>query len=155
MLEIHAKSVEETQEIGKRLGERLEPGDFINLVGELGAGKTTFTQGLARGLSSTEYVTSPTFTLINEYTGRIPLYHFDVYRLGDVSEMEDLGYDEYFSGDGATVIEWGDRVEEVLPEERLDVFLEYEDDNRKITLVPHGRRYEELIAELNNASIGN
>jgi tRNA threonylcarbamoyladenosine biosynthesis protein TsaE len=148
MLVFHTETSDETQDIGKAIGRLLKPGDLISLVGEMGAGKTTLVQGIAQGLESTEHVTSPTFTLINEYPGRIPLYHFDVYRLQSSEDMEDLGYEEYFQGTGATLIEWADRIESLLPDERLDIYLEWENEGRKMTLVPHGIRYQEMLTEL-------
>ncbi|GAB7387810.1 tRNA (adenosine(37)-N6)-threonylcarbamoyltransferase complex ATPase subunit type 1 TsaE [Bacillaceae bacterium] len=114
-----SRSSEETQRLAEKMAPLLQPGDVIALEGDLGAGKTTFTQGLARGLGITQVVNSPTFTLIKEYAGRIPLYHMDVYRLEE--EGEDLGFDEYFYGDGVTVVEWPSRIREALPPERLQV----------------------------------
>ena len=104
MLKFHTESAEETAKIGEGLGRLLSPGDIVCLSGDLGAGKTAFTQGIARGLEVKDYVTSPTYTIINEYEGRVPLYHFDVYRLNDVEEMYELGYEEYFFGDGVVVL---------------------------------------------------
>ena len=132
-------SPEETFAIGKEIGEQLKPGDVYCLIGDLGVGKTVFTQGLAKGLGIEEPINSPTFTIIQEYhEGRIPLYHFDVYRIGDVSEMDELGYEEYFYGDGACLIEWGNLIEEILPKETVTItiekYLEKGFDYRKITV---------------------
>lgn len=141
----------ETIELGEKLAELLRPGDIVCLNGDLGAGKTAFSQGVARGLGVGETVTSPTFTLINEYRGRLPLYHFDVYRLGGPAEMEDLGYEEYFYGQGVCLIEWAGLVEPILPRERLDITLsreEYLDDRRMIIFIPLGYRYQQLLEEL-------
>ena len=120
--EITLRSVQETEEYGKKLGEMAEPGTVIALIGDLGTGKTTLTQAIGRGLGVTEAITSPTFTIVKEYrSGRLPLFHLDVYRIGDVSEMEELGYEEFFYGDGVCVIEWGDLIEEILPEDALRI----------------------------------
>lgn len=132
-------SPEETFAIGKEIGEQLKPGDVYCLIGDLGVGKTVFTQGLAKGLGIEEPINSPTFTIIQEYhDGRIPLYHFDVYRIGDVSEMDELGYEEYFYGDGACLIEWGNLIEEILPKETVTITIEKDlekgFDYRKITV---------------------
>lgn len=132
-------SPKETFAIGKEIGEHLKPGDVYCLIGDLGVGKTVFTQGLAKGLGIEEPINSPTFTIIQEYhEGRIPLYHFDVYRIGDVSEMDELGYEEYFYGDGACLIEWGNLIEEILPKETVTITIEKDlekgFDYRKITI---------------------
>lgn len=132
-------SPEETFAIGKEIGDQLKPGDVYCLIGDLGVGKTVFTQGLAKGLGIEEPINSPTFTIIQEYhEGRIPLYHFDVYRIGDVSEMDELGYEEYFYGDGACLIEWGNLIEEILPKETVTITIEKDlekgFDYRKITV---------------------
>ncbi|MGB9803152.1 MAG: tRNA (adenosine(37)-N6)-threonylcarbamoyltransferase complex ATPase subunit type 1 TsaE [Desulfofundulus sp.] len=145
------RSPGETEEFGRLLASILLPGDVLCLYGDLGAGKTVLARGIARGLGITRPVTSPTFTLINEYSGRLPLYHMDVYRLGGSGEMADLGYEEYFYGEGVTVLEWAGRVEEVLPSERLDIYFkgfQGEPDLREIHIIPRGRRYEELVKEL-------
>lgn len=144
-------SAAETRALGEKLAPLLKPGDVICLNGDLGAGKTAFSQGVARGLGVTDPVTSPTFTLINEYQGRLPLYHFDVYRLGGPEEMEDLGYEEYFYGRGVCLIEWAQLVEDVLPEDRLDITLTRGADladTRVVELVPAGERYRQLVEEL-------
>ena len=129
-----SKSSEETLHIGRIIGETLNGGNIVALTGELGAGKTCLTQGIAKGLGVSEeyYVTSPTFTLINEYPGRIPLYHMDVYRLADSGDLEDMGYEEYFYGDGVVVIEWAEKVDDILPREALVVHLEYVDANKRM-----------------------
>ncbi|MCL6638486.1 MAG: tRNA (adenosine(37)-N6)-threonylcarbamoyltransferase complex ATPase subunit type 1 TsaE [Firmicutes bacterium] len=148
---IKTYSPEETARLGEALAPFLEPGDLVCLNGDLGAGKTAFARGVARGLGVKGHVTSPTFTLINEYQGRLPLYHMDVYRLEDAGEMEDLGYEEYFYGDGVTLIEWAEKVTDVLPEERLEIYLgggAGGSDFREIALVPFGERYRRLVEEL-------
>lgn len=144
-------SQEETARFGEALAPLLEPEDIICLNGDLGAGKTAFARGVARGLGVEGYVTSPTFTLINEYQGRLPLYHMDVYRLEAPGEMEDLGYEEYFYGDGVTLIEWAEKVPELLPRERLEIsFGRAADgsDRRELSLTPIGERYRRLVEEL-------
>lgn len=152
-LSFQTHSPAETRALAARLGARLQSGDTLCLVGDLGAGKTTFTQGLALGLGlpSEEPVNSPTFTLVSEHPGgRVPLYHFDVYRLPDSSGLYDLAFDEYLSGDGVVVIEWADKITDALPPDRLDMTLTAEGgpDTRQITLTARGARAEELLALL-------
>ena len=138
---------EQTKDFAKRLAGLLKPGDVIALEGDLGAGKTTFTQGLAKGLEITRNVNSPTFTIIKEYQGRLPLYHMDVYRVADA--FEDLGFEEYFEGSGVTVVEWAHLIEAQLPEELLLIQLYLESDGtRRIVAEPKGERYEELCKEI-------
>lgn len=144
-----SSSAAQTYILGEKLAGLTEPGDVFCINGELGTGKTVFAKGLAEGLGVTDRVTSPTFTLINEYQGRRPFYHMDVYRLNSSEEMEDLGYQEYFYGQGVTLVEWAEIVKEVLPEERLDIFVErIDEDNRTIIFYPYGERYEFLVEEL-------
>ena len=120
---------EETREYGRKLAEKARPGQVIALVGDLGAGKTTLAKYIAEGLGVEERITSPTFTLIHEYqSGRLPFYHFDVYRLEDPEEMYELGYEEYFYGEGLCVVEWADKVEEMIPEDALWLYLSYGDE---------------------------
>lgn len=141
------KNTEETMAFAKRLGEKAAAGDVILLEGDLGAGKTTFTKGLALGLGIERNVNSPTFTIIKEYNGRLPLYHMDVYRVEDGDE--DLGFDEYFHGQGVTVVEWAHLIEEQLPEERLNIAIHYTgNEERRIALHPKGKRYVKLCEEL-------
>lgn len=116
-----SQSYEETLAIARSFAETLKAGDTVCLYGGLGAGKTAFVQGLAEGLGIDEPVTSPTFTIVNEYYGRLPLYHFDVYRIADADEMYEIGYDEYVYGDGVSVIEWSELIGEILPEKRYNV----------------------------------
>ncbi len=151
MFIIKTSSAKGTADFGEKLGSFLCSGDIICLYGDLGAGKTMFAQGVARGLGIEGPVTSPTFTLINEYQGRLPLYHMDVFRLCSPLEMEDLGYEEYFYGSGVTLVEWADIVLRILPEERLDITIVRrpdDDDSREITLAPLGDRYRRLVEEL-------
>lgn len=114
-----------TFEIGKKLGEKADKGDIICLEGDLGVGKTVFTKGFATGLNIEENIDSPTFTIVQEYTeGRLPLYHFDVYRIGDISEMDEIGYEDYFFGEGVCLIEWASRIEELIPESAIHIIIE-------------------------------
>ena len=114
-----------TFEIGKKLGEKADKGDIICLEGDLGVGKTVFTKGFAAGLNIEENIDSPTFTIVQEYTeGRLPLYHFDVYRIGDISEMDEIGYEDYFSGEGVCLIEWASKIEELIPESAIHITIE-------------------------------
>lgn len=118
-------SPEETFELGVTIGKAVKAGEVYTLTGELGVGKTVFTQGIAAGLDITEPVSSPTFTIVQVYEeGRLPFYHFDVYRIGDVEEMDEIGYEDYFYGDGLCMIEWGNLIEEILPAERCEVIIE-------------------------------
>ncbi len=118
---------EDTYALGKQLGKQAKPGDVICLNGDLGVGKTVFTQGFAAGLGITEPVNSPTFTIVQQYDdGRLPLYHFDVYRIGDVSEMDEVGYEDCFYGEGVCLIEWSNLIEEILPEHVISVTIEKE-----------------------------
>jgi tRNA threonylcarbamoyladenosine biosynthesis protein TsaE len=108
---------EDTYQLGKKMGQEAKAGDVICLYGDLGVGKTVFTQGLAKGLGIEEPVQSPTFTIVKEYEeGRIPFYHFDVYRIGDIEEMDEIGYEDYVYGDGVCMIEWANLIDEILPE---------------------------------------
>lgn len=132
-------SPEETFAFGKWIGENALSGQVYTLVGDLGVGKTVFTQGVAEGLGITEPVNSPTFTIIQEYeSGRMPFYHFDVYRIGDIEEMEEIGYDDYFYGNGICLIEWANLIEEILPEQIIEITIEKNlekgFDYRKITV---------------------
>lgn len=132
-------SPEETAEIGRQLARHAEPGEVYTLVGDLGVGKTVFTQGVAAGLGIADSICSPTFTIVQVYEeGRMPFYHFDVYRIGDPEEMEEIGYEDYFYGKGLTIIEWANLIEELLPSERKDIIIEKDlekgFDYRKITI---------------------
>ena len=122
---IETNSAKETFRLGEKLGQQALPGQIYTLNGDLGVGKTVFTQGVARGLGIQEPVNSPTFTIVQEYPeGRLPFYHFDVYRIGDVEEMEEIGYDDYFFGEGVCLIEWAKLIEEILPEQVISVTIE-------------------------------
>lgn len=148
-------SAVQTQKAGAVLGRLLGIGDIILLEGDLGAGKTTFTKGVGQGLEVEGYVNSPTFTLVNEYYGRLPLYHLDCYRLESGREALDFGLEEYLYGEGATIIEWPERIAEVLPDEVLRVKLGYVNDTKRtIRLEPYGPRYIELVSEFKKAAFG-
>lgn len=144
-------SKEETQRQASLLAGLLHAGDVVNLSGDLGAGKTAFIQGLAKGLGIKERVTSPTFTLLKVYPGPLPLYHFDVYRLQRSRQLIELGYEEYVYGSGVTVIEWGDRVLELLPDERLDIEVRWaqpvSENKRLLEIIPRGERWKAAVAE--------
>ena len=134
---------EDTFVLGQKIGELVKPGTVISLVGDLGVGKTVFTQGLAKGLGITEPVNSPTFTIVQVYDGgRLPFYHFDVYRIGDIEEMDEIGYEDYFYGEGVCLIEWANLIEEILPPHyqtvRIEKVLEKGFDYRMITIEAEG-----------------
>lgn len=144
---IETHDPEETFEVGRKIGMNAKPGQIYTLTGDLGVGKTVFTQGVAAGLGITEPVNSPTFTIIQEYEdGRLPFYHFDVYRIGDLEEMEEIGYDDYFFGQGTCLIEWAELIEEILPEKRIEVTIEKDLEKgfeyRKITIEERGEEAE-------------
>lgn len=136
---IETRSAEETFKLGMEIGKKAFKGQVFTLVGDLGVGKTVFTQGLARGLDIQESISSPTFTIVQVYDeGRLPFYHFDVYRIGDISEMDEIGYEDYVYGDGVSLIEWANLIEEILPENRTSIIIEKDlekgFDYRKITI---------------------
>ncbi len=118
-----SNSVKETQNIAKAFAKELKEGDVICLYGDLGVGKTAFVQGLAKGLGVEDYIQSPTFTIVNCYDGKLPLYHFDVYRIADCDEMYEIGYEEYVYGDGISVIEWPELIADILPNVRFDITI--------------------------------
>lgn len=125
----------ETYRLGKYIGERLSRGSVLSLNGDLGAGKTHMTKGIAEGMGINDYITSPSFTILNTYDGVIPLYHFDVYRIDDIREMYEIGFDEYLYGSGVCVIEWGNMVRELLPENHINLtIVKLEDDIREIEI---------------------
>lgn len=136
---IETNSREETFALGRRLGEEVKPGEVYTLIGDLGVGKTVFTQGIAAGLGIEEPVCSPTFTIVQAYEGgRLPFYHFDVYRIADPEEMEEIGYEDYFYGEGITMVEWGNYIAELLPPHHTEITIEKDlekgFDYRKITI---------------------
>ncbi|MDO8473357.1 MAG: tRNA (adenosine(37)-N6)-threonylcarbamoyltransferase complex ATPase subunit type 1 TsaE [Dehalococcoidia bacterium] len=142
-------SPEETQALGFAIGKHAQAGDVILLAGQLGAGKTCLTQGIAWGLGVKEYALSPSFVLVREYKGRLQLYHMDLYRLERLEEISDLGLDDYLYGKGVCVVEWADRGLELMPEEHLAVEIGYTSDTeREIILTGRGNRYRGLIAKL-------
>ncbi len=141
---LESRSAAETFAYGKALGEKTCPGEVYSLVGDLGVGKTVFTQGLAAGLGISEPVNSPTFTILHSYEeGRITLHHFDVYRIGDVEEMEEIGYEDCFYGDGVCLIEWADLIQEILPEDCIRITIEKD--------LSKGFDYRKIIIETKNA----
>ena len=148
MIKIYLENEQKTQEIGYKLGKLLTPQSTICLIGDLGAGKTTITQSIAKALEVEDYITSPTFTIVNEYEAKIPLYHFDVYRIGSSEEMYDIGYEDYINGEGVCIIEWANLIEDILPEEYLTIELNYKDMSREMTLIPKGKKYESIVEEL-------
>jgi len=139
LMKVISKSVEKTMEIGAKFAKELKKGDCVGLIGDLGAGKTVFTKGIAMGLGvkNPQYVNSPTFVTIKEYKGRYPLYHFDLYRLDKHSGFDDMNYEEYFYGDGITVIEWADKIREILPKKYIEV---------RLTVIGENKRSIEIIA---------
>jgi tRNA threonylcarbamoyladenosine biosynthesis protein TsaE len=148
-LELTTRSPEQTQEFGTRLGKIARPGDVILLVGKLGAGKTCLTQGIAWGLGIKEYAASPSFVLVRELKGRLPLYHLDFYRLENLAEIAELGLDEYFYGRGVSVVEWAEKALSLLPPENLLIEMEYiAETGRRLKLKPSGKRYREIVARL-------
>ncbi|MFW6108805.1 MAG: tRNA (adenosine(37)-N6)-threonylcarbamoyltransferase complex ATPase subunit type 1 TsaE [bacterium] len=145
------RSSGQTMAFGRRLGAVLRGGDVVALTGPLGSGKTTLTKGIAAGAGVAEprWVTSPTFVLIHEYPGRVPVYHVDGYRLGGAADAEALGVEELFYGEGVTIVEWADRMGEILPAQRLDILLAHAGgDERTLTLSPRGARYARLVDRL-------
>ncbi len=142
------KSASETIRLGRNLGSLLLPGDIVALVGELGTGKTQFIKGLAAGVGvgKSLYISSPTFTLINEYAGKMPFYHIDLFRLKSEKEAEELGLEEYFQGQGITAIEWADKIPSLLPQEILWIHIRYTGEHtRSFEIIGKGKRYEELL----------
>jgi len=153
-LVIQTRSASETIRVGKTIGSRLLLGDVVALVGELGAGKTQFIKGLAAGvgIENSAYISSPSFTLIHEYPGKIPFYHIDLFRLGREQEAEELGLEDYFQGRGITAIEWADKIPSLLPEELLFISITYLDKNiRSVEIAGRGRRYEDLVNQVQSS----
>jgi len=145
-MEFVVTTVEETFRIGELIGARVNSGDIICLIGELGTGKTHLTKGIAKGLDIKDHVTSPTFTIVNEYIGRLPMYHFDVYRVNDPGEIEAIGFDEYIFSDAVSIIEWANYIEELIPPNNLAITIEKNselgDNYRKITTKYTDKRYD-------------
>lgn len=141
-------SAEETAELGRQIAQTLRPGDICALTGELGAGKTVFVQGVAKGLGIPEPVNSPTFTIVQVYgEGRMPFYHFDVYRIADIEEMEEIGYEDYFYGDGFTMVEWAELITELMPCEYQKITIEKD--------LEKGFGYRRIIVEWVNGRNGD
>lgn len=153
MQKLISNSPEQTEKIGDVIGQALGYGDVICLSGDLGVGKTAFVKGLAKGIGIGEHITSPTFTIVNEYNGKYTLYHFDVYRVNDVDELEEIGFDEYVYGDGISVIEWAELIEPILPKEKLWVKIlkniTLGENYREIIITPFGEKYSKMIQQLN------
>jgi len=141
-------SVEKTLAIGKKIGQLANPGDIICLIGDLGTGKTHITKGIAEGLGISDNITSPTFTIVNEYSGRLKLNHFDVYRVSDPDEIYAIGFDEYIFSESVSVIEWANYIEELIPEEHIRIIINklpsHGENFRKITIEGYGDRYDYL-----------
>lgn len=145
-MEFICKNIEDTFKIGKMIGELCNPSDIICLNGDLGTGKTHLTKGIAEGLEIDDNITSPTFNIVNEYDGRLKLYHFDVYRVNDPDEIAAIGFDEYIFGEGVSVIEWSNLIEELIPDEHIEINIEKisGDDihKRKVSINYIGKRYD-------------
>ncbi|MDD5772996.1 MAG: tRNA (adenosine(37)-N6)-threonylcarbamoyltransferase complex ATPase subunit type 1 TsaE [bacterium] len=157
MFTINSESSKKTEKIAEKISLLLSPGDVICLIGELGAGKTCFSKGLIRALGvKNKYVVSPTFTIINEYQGKYPIYHFDLYRLKNENELEALGFEEYFYGKGITLIEWADKMKKLLPKDRLEIYFSYVNENtRRIILKPKGKLWVSRDMESFSENIGS
>jgi tRNA threonylcarbamoyladenosine biosynthesis protein TsaE len=152
-MRVLSDSPDSTEALADKLSQLLQPGDFISLFGELGAGKTKFASGVAKGLGvdPSKPITSPTYTLLNIYEGRIPLYHFDLYRLSGDDDVVALGFPEYFYGNGISVVEWAERLHDELPQSRLEIRLRYlDDESRDIELISTSPRYDRLLELLFN-----
>lgn len=149
MKEFFLENEEFTKKLGQKIGSSLFPGAVVCLNGDLGAGKTTMTKSIAQMLGIEEDITSPTFTIVNEYTdGNIPLYHFDVYRIGSSEEMYEIGFEEYIDSKGICIIEWSNIIEDILPKDRLELLITYENEGRMARLTPYGDIYEKIVEEV-------
>lgn len=155
-IDLTSHSPEQTQKVGFRIGELALPGDVFLLSGRLGAGKTCLTQGIAWGLNIKEYALSPTFVIVREMHGRLPLYHIDLYRLDNIDEIEDLGLDNYLYGKGACVVEWAEKALGLLPSKHLLIQIDFlSDTERRLQFKPSGKRYQELLAQLKTSSLNS
>jgi tRNA threonylcarbamoyladenosine biosynthesis protein TsaE len=151
MQTLELSTLKQTVALGNALGKTAEPGDIITLEGTLGAGKTTLTQAIGRGLEIDPgiYITSPTFSLMHEYQGRLPMYHLDLYRLGSEDEIEALGFNEYIYGKGLSVIEWAERLGDMMPFERLHIQISISgDESRTAQLIAHGESWQKRVADI-------
>jgi len=150
MFEIISTSENETRNIAEKLGSMLSAGNVLCIYGNLGAGKTVFASGISKGLGISEHISSPTFTIVNEYAGRLFFFHFDAYRI-DSNEFLDIGGDEYIYGEGVTLIEWPENISDILPTERLEIYIDYNTntingfETRKITFKPIGQKYQKIV----------
>lgn len=144
-MEFYTASAYETEELGARLGRQLRPGAVIAFYGDLGAGKTAFTRGLARGLGIEDPITSPTYTIVNEYSGKIPLFHFDMYRLTSSEDLFDIGWEDYLTRGGVIAVEWSERVEDALEDAlKIDIRRDPERDNGRRIIIEGGEKYADL-----------
>ena len=151
MKEITSDNLDATQKLGVKIGKLLKKGDVVALSGEFGAGKTTLIKGIASGLGvrDTRYVNSPSFVIVKEYKGKLPVYHFDIHRLDAIPDLETIGYEEFFYGDGVTLIEWADKIKENLPEKYLDIHLAIKNQStRAITVGSPSAYYKKLLAKI-------
>lgn len=150
MMEITIQSERQMADFGRLLGRALMPGDIVGLTGDLGAGKTTLTKAIAKGMGIEEHITSPTFTIVNEYEGPVPLYHFDVYRISEEEELHDIGYEEYFFGKAACVVEWANLIPNLMPEEALwlDLRLGTKDPEERLIKLVYGLHWQDRIEQL-------
>jgi len=152
-LRLISNNPDETQQIGRRLGELAQAGDLILLGGELGTGKTCLTQGIALGLGIGDYITSPSFVLVREHSGRLPLYHIDLYRLDKAEEILDLGLDDYLFGHGVCVVEWADKALDFFPKEHLLIMLRHLGEIRRaLHLEAKGQRYKDMLSQMGKIS---
>lgn len=161
MIKLITHEAEETRKLGRTLGSLLPGGSLLCLNGDLGAGKTAFSGGIAEGLEIEDTVTSPTFTIVNEYSGRLPFFHFDVYRIDSPEEMFEIGFDEYLNSEGIIVIEWAERIRELLPAERLDITIKRPEDSvphsesiREFYFKPVGEKYQLVLEKLRKMGWG-
>lgn len=154
-LDFISHSEAQTRRLGMRLGELLESGDIVALQGELGSGKTRWVQGVGQGLQVDQHVTSPTFTLVSEYPGRMTLYHIDLYRINQAAETSTFGLEDYLYGDGVCLIEWAERITQILPPDCLWITFHYLDDTkRRITMHAVGDRYQRLLKDFQRVAFG-
>ncbi|MCK8826169.1 tRNA (adenosine(37)-N6)-threonylcarbamoyltransferase complex ATPase subunit type 1 TsaE [Natroniella acetigena] len=149
MLKVETNNPEETFDLGKKIGESLTHGGIVCLQGDLGAGKTVLAKGICRGLGVEEEITSPTYTVANEYRGKLKVYHMDLYRIRDEEELYDIGFEDYlYRGEGVTIIEWPDKAGALMPDNYLDINLRGEGNWREIRIIPQANKFIELVAEL-------